>query len=53
MIEAPIYDYGRLRPGMIVSGPTVIHTPITTIVVQSGQAARMDSRRNLIVESQS
>ena len=53
MIEAPIYDYGRLRPGMIVSGPTVIHTPITTIVVQSGQAARMDSRRNLIVESRS
>ena len=50
MIEAPIYDYGRLRPGMIVTGPTVIHTPITTIVVQGEQSARMDGYRNLVVE---
>ena len=35
---------------MIVAGPTVIHTPITTIVVQSGQIARMDGYRNLVVE---
>ena len=53
MVEAPIYDYGRLRPGMIVPGATVIHTPITTIVVQSGQAAQMDSHRNLILEGRS
>jgi N-methylhydantoinase A len=53
MIDAPIYDYGRLRPGMIVPGPTVIHTPITTVVVPDGQAARMDGHRNLIVEIRS
>jgi N-methylhydantoinase A len=53
MIEAPIYDYGRLRPGMIVTGPTVIHTPITTIVVQGGQTAQMDGHRNLVVEGRS
>jgi N-methylhydantoinase A len=51
MVDAQIYDCERLAPGMILSGPTVIHTPITTIVVQSGQAARMDGHRNLIVES--
>ena len=50
MVEAPVYDFARLQPGMIVSGPTVIHTPITTIVVQSGQAARMDPHRNLVME---
>lgn len=53
MVEASIYDHERLRPGMILPGPTVIHTPITTIVVQSGQAARMDSHRNLFLESRS
>jgi N-methylhydantoinase A len=53
MVETPIYEYGRLRPGMLVCGPTVIHTPITTIVVQSGQTAQMDPHRNLIVECRS
>jgi hypothetical protein len=38
---------------MIVCGPTVIHTPITTIVVQSGQTAQMDLHYNLIVECRS
>jgi N-methylhydantoinase A len=51
MIEAPIHDYERMRPGMILPGPTVIHTPITTVVVQGGQAARMDSYRNIVLES--
>jgi N-methylhydantoinase A len=53
MVEAPIYDYHRMQPGMIVPGPTVVHTPITTIVVQGGQTARMDSHRNLILDSRS
>jgi N-methylhydantoinase A len=53
MVEAPIYDYERLRPGMIVPGPTVVHTPITTIVVPGGEAARMDGHRNLVAESRS
>jgi N-methylhydantoinase A len=51
MADAAIYDYARMQPGMIVAGPTVIHTPITTVVVQSGQQAQMDSHRNLVVES--
>src|SRR5262249_25616068 len=53
MVEAPIFDFDRLRPGMIAPGPTVIHTPITTIVVHGGEAARMDPHRNLIVEGRS
>jgi N-methylhydantoinase A len=51
MALAPIYDFNRLAPGHIVSGPAVIHTPITTIVLQSQQFGRMDSFRNIIVEA--
>ena len=47
---ADIYDFERLAPGNVVAGPAVIHTPITTIVVQSGQAGRLDAYRNMIVE---
>jgi N-methylhydantoinase A len=47
---ADIYDFERLRPGNVVKGPAVIHTPITTIVVQDRQAARMDEYRNMVLE---
>ena len=47
---ADSYDFERLSPGNVVSGPAVIHTPITTIVVQSGQAGRMDAYRNISIE---
>jgi N-methylhydantoinase A len=47
---APTYDFQRLVPGNVVSGPAVIHAPVTTVVVQSEQNARMDEFRNLIVE---
>jgi N-methylhydantoinase A len=35
----------------VVRGPTVVHSPVTTIVVQSGQVARLDGFRNLILEN--
>jgi N-methylhydantoinase A len=47
---AGIYDFARLRPGNVVRGPAVVHTPITTIVVQDRQAARMDECRNMVIE---
>jgi len=31
------------------AGPAVIHTPITTIVVQSKQTAKMDALRNIVL----
>ena len=40
LAPADIYDFERLVPGNVVNGPAVIHTPITTIVVQSGQTGR-------------
>ena len=50
LAPADIYDFERLAPGNVVAGPAVIHTPITTIVVQAGQSGRMDAYRNVIIE---
>jgi N-methylhydantoinase A len=47
--EGGVYDFDRMRAGMAVTGPAVIHTPITTIAVQGGQTARMDRWRNIVV----
>lgn len=48
---AAIYDFERLKPGNQVRGPAVIQSPITTIVVQSGDLARVDGYRNLVLEN--
>jgi N-methylhydantoinase A len=50
MVEADIYDFGRLFPGNVVVGPAVIHTPITTIVLQANQRGAMDGFRNVLVD---
>lgn len=50
LAEGSIYDFQRLSPGMTLTGPAVIHTPITTIAVQSGHVARMDRWRNIVIE---
>lgn len=47
---ADIYDYERVRPGHVIAGPAVIHTPITTIVIQDGQTGRMDELRNIVID---
>ncbi len=49
LAPADIYDFAALAPGNLVAGPAVIHTPITTIVVQAAQAARMDPYRNIVI----
>jgi N-methylhydantoinase A len=46
-----VYDFERLAPGNVVRGPTVVHSPITTIVVPGGQVGRLDGLRNLILEA--
>ena len=45
-----IYDFQRLEPGNALDGPAVIHTPITTIVLQNAQTGRMDEYRNIVIE---
>ena len=50
MAEASIYDFEKLNPGNEIAGPAVIHTPITTIVLQDNQQGRMDEYRNVVIE---
>ena len=44
------YDFERIVPGNVIAGPAVIHTPITTIVLQDAQTGRMDEYRNIVIE---
>ena len=48
--EADIHDFEKLRPGNIIPGPAVIHTPITTIVIQDAQQGFMDGYRNIVIQ---
>jgi N-methylhydantoinase A len=48
--QAGIYDFLRLKPGNLIEGPAIVNTPITTIVIQDGQTARMDTFRNITLE---
>jgi N-methylhydantoinase A len=50
MADADIYDFGKLTPGNVVPGPAVIHTPITTIVLQAKQRGTMDGYRNVLID---
>lgn len=49
VVDADIYDFDQLQPGDSVTGPAVIHTPVTTVVLQRGHTASVDVYRNLEV----
>jgi N-methylhydantoinase A len=46
-ITTKIYDYGRLLPGSEISGPAIIETPITTIVINPSDRALIDESYNV------
>jgi N-methylhydantoinase A len=48
--RAEIYDFVGLKPGNVIEGPAVIHTPITTVMIQERQVGRMDEFRNIVLE---
>jgi N-methylhydantoinase A len=50
MANADIYNFEKLLPGNVVRGPAVIHTPITTIVLQAAQRGTMDGYRNILID---
>ena len=51
LTEADILDFEKMTPGNIIDGPAVIHTPITTIVIQDNQQGFMDGHRNIIIDA--
>lgn len=46
-IEADLYAFDELDPGDEIRGPAVILTPVTTIVVNPGDVARVDAYSNV------
>lgn len=46
-IDGTLYDYEELTPGDEITEPGVILTPVTTIVVNPGDIARMDRYQNI------
>jgi N-methylhydantoinase A len=52
MVNTPIYDGAALGAGAEIAGPTVIEHPGTTIVLHSGQRARIDDFGNTHIAPQ-
>jgi N-methylhydantoinase A len=50
LVETPIYDFEDMSAGDSLQGPGVILTPVTTIVVNPGDVARMDRYRNIRID---
>jgi N-methylhydantoinase A len=48
--STPIYDRDALRAGSLVAGPAVIEATDTTILVNPGHTALMDSSGNLVMD---
>jgi N-methylhydantoinase A len=46
-IPTKIYDYERLMPGSEITGPAIIETPITTVVVNPTDRAMVDEYFNV------
>ena len=50
LVETPIYDGSALLPGNSITGPTVVETPDTTVVVHPGQRLKVDAFGNFEIE---
>ncbi len=50
-IDADVYDWDGMRPGDRLSGPAIVESPDTTVVVPTGFVASCDRFRNLQLES--
>jgi N-methylhydantoinase A len=46
-IDGALYDFEELTPGDEITEPGVVLTPVTTIVVNPGDVARMDQFKNI------
>jgi N-methylhydantoinase A len=51
-VRTDIYDFDRMSPGAVISGPAIIETPITTIVVNPNDTAAIDEFRNVRISIQ-
>jgi N-methylhydantoinase A len=50
-VNVNIYDGGKLQPGNIVAGPSIIELPLTTILIDDDQVGRVDEYLNTIIKA--
>ena len=49
VLEAAIYDGGKLRPGMRFAGPAIVEDAASTVVVHRGNDAQVDGFGNVVI----
>ena len=49
-VETPCYQYAKLLPGNLITGPAIIESPETTYVVEPGWRFELDVYGNGIME---
>lgn len=50
-VDTPVYDRGKLVPGMTLRGPAVIEERITTVIVHPNWRMEVDTYGNIIMEA--
>jgi len=50
-VPVEIYDFGRLKIGNVITGPAIIETPVTTIIVSDYQKATVDGYKNVLIHA--
>ena len=48
-VPTAVYDFERLNPEGEISGPAIVETPVTTVVVNPRDRAAVDGFRNIII----
>ena len=48
-VETPVYDEARLRVGSRLTGPAIVESPFTTVVIPPGATLSVDPYRNLVI----
>jgi len=48
-VPTSVYDFARLNPGCEISGPAIVETPVTTVIVNPPDRAAMDEFRNIVI----
>jgi N-methylhydantoinase A len=49
-IELPIYERGRLVPGNVIKGPSIIEERESTTIIYPKQEGRIDEYSNIIIK---
>jgi N-methylhydantoinase A len=44
LVDIPVYDFAALAPGQAMSGPAIIESDTTTVLLRNEEAARFDPR---------